>query len=163
MNKRNDLNLSQLFNAIQDIDLNFIRMRNVEENEELSLTPEMMADVQRQINEYQDNRKMGIVLSKETQTDKTDNANLPCIAHSLRALILANGNVMMCAKRRHDPICIGNINEQDFCEIWTSERRIEASKKLREEHNQIGCAVCRITKYNELFYYISQVKSANFV
>lgn len=163
LNRRNYQHLSQLFEVTKDMELNFIRMRNVEENIELSLTPEMMLEVEHRIDEYQKDKNVGIVLSKDTQTGQTDNMNLPCIAHSLRALILASGDVMMCAKRRHDPIYLGNINEQDFGEIWNSEKRVEASKKLREAENQMGCAVCRITKFNELFYNISKVKSKNFV
>ena len=163
LSRRNYQHLSQLIEVTKDIGLNFIRMRNVEENESLSLTPEMMEEVQKQINLYQRDKNVGIVLTKDTQTDQTDNKNYPCIAHSLRAMIVATGDVMMCSKRRHDPICLGNINEQDFKEIWNSDKRIETSKKLMQADSQVGCAVCRITKYNELFCNIIKVKSKNFV
>lgn len=163
LNNRNYRNLSHLFQIIEDIDVDFIRFRNVEENEELSLTEKMMLQVEEEIDAYRQNTAVDIVLSRDTQTNQTNNLNLPYVAHSIRALITASGDMMLCSKRRHDPIVLGNINQQDFSEIWNSEKRISVSQKLLNRDSQIGCAVCRITKYNELFYNINRVKSKNFI
>lgn len=163
LNNRNYKNLNILFNELRGIDINFLRLRNVEENENLSLTESMMEEVKQTLDKYCLEYSIKAVLSTETQTTQTDNNNLPCIAHSLRAMINATGDVFLCSKRRHDPIVIGNINSDDFLDVWNSDKRIHAAMKLLDKNNQKGCSVCRVTKYNELFLNVTKVKSQNFI
>ncbi len=163
LTQRNYKNIYRLFDIISDMNINYVRLRNIEENDELSLTESMMGDVQNTIDKYKDIVSTKMVLSAEVNTNQENNNNLPCVAHSLRSVIHANGDVVMCTKRRHDPIILGNINETEFLDIWNSEKRIDACKKLMDRKNQVGCTICRITKYNELFYNLVKVKTRNFI
>ena len=163
LTRRNYQNLPLLFGRLAGSGINYIRFRNVEEQEKLTLTKTMMEEVEQAVWAAQQEMPFDIFLSNQVDTDQSDNNGLPCIAHSLRSIIHAGGEVVLCEKRRHDPVVLGNIAEQDFSEIWNSQTRIQASKKLLDVRSQQGCKTCRITKFNELFYDLTQVKTSSFI
>lgn len=163
LTNRNYQSLCKLFVLLEDIRINYIRFRNVEEYKELTLTASMMDEVQETIDKFKLKLPINMILSTDTQTCQSNNNMLPCIAHSLRSIIHANGEVVLCEKRRHDPIVLGNIINDDFLEIWNSEKRISAARKLLNKDSQNGCTICRITKFNELFHGLTQVKTSNFI
>jgi radical SAM protein with 4Fe4S-binding SPASM domain len=107
-------------------------------------------------------RRIKLMMNLDDRIQK-DNEGLPCIGHALSCVIQANGDVVMCEKRRHDPVVFGNINKQRFGEIWTSNHRKEVSRKLMNPESQKGCEVCRITKFNRYFSRLGQLKTRNFI
>ena len=163
LNNRNYSNMKNLFEIFEGIGINYFRIRHIEENANLAISMETLERIEREINQYSEQTKINVSFSKNINFGQTNNNNLPCIAHSLRALILATGDVCVCAKRRHDPLVIGNINSDNFFSIWNSEERRQATKKLMLKENQIGCTICRITKYNEIFCSMADVKTSRFI
>ena len=75
----------------------------------------------------------------------------------------SNGDVVLCEKRRHDKIIFGNLNQNDFNTIWTSDYRQEITKKLVNPCEQKGCATCRITSFNRIFYDLKTMHTKNFI
>jgi radical SAM protein with 4Fe4S-binding SPASM domain len=163
LTRRNYQNLSLLFHRLNGMDINYIRFRSVEEYEDLNLTGSMMREIGEVIQAHQNKVDFQMTLSTDIQTYQSNNNSLPCIAHSLRSIIHANGEVVLCEKRRHDPVILGNIVNESFPDIWNSDKRIAASRKLLDQACQEGCMVCRITKFNELFFNLTKVKTSKFI
>ena len=163
LTKRNCENIPNLLTRIQDIGVDYIQIRVLEENNSLKMTQEMMEEMQKNIQANFHASTLNVLLNPSVETGHTNNENLPCIAHSLRSIIHADGLVFMCEKRRHDPIIIGNIIENSFIDLWGSHDRREASVKLLDPESQTGCTVCRITKFNKLFYDLINTKTKNFI
>ena len=92
-----------------------------------------------------------------------NNANLPCVAHTLTSIIHANGDVVCCEKRRHDHITYGNVCEMSFEEIWNSDIKKETTKKLLDANCQKGCSVCRITPFNKIISNLSEIHTRKFI
>jgi radical SAM protein with 4Fe4S-binding SPASM domain len=126
------------------------------------LEPKEVTKLNKRLKAEQKERKINVVLSLAEDSCEANN-DLPCIAHSLRAIIHADGNVVLCEKRRHDMITLGNINQDKFSDIWRSDEHIDASQKLLDSENQRGCAVCRVTKFNEIFMELCEVETPHFI
>ncbi len=94
------------------------------------------------------------------------NSNLPCRAHPLTSVIGADGSVHLCGRLNifdwFEPI--GNINEQSFGDIWRGAKRKSAAKALADP-GFCGqwCPECRITKFNQLLWRLSQSRTRNFI
>ncbi len=154
-------NIQWLLSTLDDLNFDFINMRTVEENDDLSPKKEDIVNFQNFLKTT--SYKNMLVLFNPSFENVDDNKNMPCIAHSLRSIIHADGNVFLCEKRRTDPIILGNINNESFLTIWNSKKRKEATQKLLNPENQRGCKVCRITKYNELILGLLNVRSNHFI
>jgi radical SAM protein with 4Fe4S-binding SPASM domain len=164
LNNRNCANLLSLLKELDKPGINYIKFRNVEENDHLAVSKEFIQGLEERISrDFRSRNNLRVLFQKNTGGIPKDNNLLPCIAHSLRSIIHANGDVVLCEKRRHDPIILGNINRESYHSIWNSLKRLEVSKRLLEKNNQIGCAACRITSFNELLYSLTQIKTANFI
>lgn len=160
--KRNATCLINLFDLFAGISIDCFRIRTVEEHPELMITPEIAEDLYRLISEEEAKRNIHVVLSMGTDLCKA-NDNLPCVAHSIRAIIHADGNVVLCEKRRHDIITLGNITQNRFKNIWFSDAHKKAADKLKNSANQSGCEICRVTKFNQIFCKLNDVKTTSFI
>ncbi|MDF2511922.1 MAG: Radical domain protein [Herbinix sp.] len=159
---RNVSQITNLFELFKDVKIQHFRIRTVEECPELMLEPKEVTKLNKRLKAEQKERKINVVLSLAEDSCEANN-DLPCIAHSLRAIIHADGNVVLCEKRRHDMITLGNINQDKFSDIWRSDEHIDASQKLLDSENQRGCAVCRVTKFNEIFMELCEVETPHFI
>lgn len=159
---RNAGNIVRLFDIFEDIHVNHFRIRTVEEHPELMIKPNEAIELSDRIKYEEKRRNISVVLSLAADTCEANNG-LPCIAHSLRAIVHADGNVVLCEKRRHDIIILGNINQASFCDIWLSKEHQQASKKLTKSANQQGCAICRVTKFNQIFMELNAVDTPHFI
>lgn len=142
LTNRNWTNLENLFLNLKDANIDHYRFRTVEENESLCPDEKTISIVNEKLNCLSEKYKVKIIKSLVSDVDERNNKGLPCVAHSLRAIIHADGNVLLCEKRRHDIIILGNIYENDFNEIWYSEKRKEITEKLLCKENQRGCEIC---------------------
>ena len=84
-----------------------------------------------------------------------------CFGSVLSGNILENGDVTICCHHIHDPNKIfGNINEQTFEEIWTSERR----KNILKNINVHKCPpACKQHKLNEILWDYLYPKKENHI
>jgi len=160
--KDNDKDLLLFINMMNDIGVDYIYMRPVEENNDLS--PDFISlDAYKKLIEKKEDRLSTKVLLKVNERTIKDNDNLPCIAHSLTCVIRANGELVLCEKRKHDIVILGNVNNSSFEDIWMSEKRKKISKKLLNNTSTKGCEVCRLTRFNKIFYELGKLRTSNFI
>lgn len=78
-----------------------------------------------------------------------------CLIHNLLAIAGADSNIYMCSLFRGDKnFSFGSLKEQNFKEIWNSERRREVIKSLKINN----CPSCRYNTYNEILEYLFDKK-----
>ncbi|MEW6263500.1 MAG: radical SAM protein [Thermodesulfobacteriota bacterium] len=97
---------------------------------------------------------------------ETGNGGLPCLAHSLSAVIAADGSVFLCGRlNSHESWeALGNIRAQSFPEIWTGEKRRAQVRMVSEPgFCRSHCPQCRMTKYNKLLDGMEKIKTRNFI
>lgn len=159
---RNQSNLIELVKHLDDIGVDYIYMRPVEEADDIMPSLENLLDLRKKLAELTADRRIKYMLViNDRVVDK--NAGLPCIAHSLTSIIHANGEVALCEKRREDGIIIGNVYENSFGDIWCSSCREQASQRLLDPQCQNGCHACRITGFNMIFEQLNNVHTKNFI
>ncbi|MFH2040796.1 MAG: SPASM domain-containing protein, partial [Chloroflexota bacterium] len=156
-------NIIPLLYKLDELQVDFISMGPVEEHPNLCVSESQLQQLDKELQDNNKFLKLHVKLNTLCNSNKDNNNGVPCFAHSLRCIIHADGNVVLCEKRRHDPVVLGNIGEGSFISIWNSSIRRDASRKLMDPVNQQGCKPCRITKFNELFLEISRVRSKRFI
>ena len=162
LTNRNMNNLFNLIDSLNEIGVDYMYLRPVEEATELMPELDKLLQLKKRIIEYSNNSRLKFLYNIEERIIK-NNDNLPCVAHSLTSIIHADGNVTLCEKRRHDPIILGNIYQQTFEQIWNSSIHRSTTKKLLNPENQIGCDVCRITSFNRVFFDVNKIHTKNFI
>lgn len=162
LTNRNQADLFETVTRLNDIGVDYIYFRPVEEAKDLMPTVDELLDLKKKLLGWTEGLRIKYLLNiNERVIDK--NAGLPCVAHSLTSIIHADGNVSLCEKRRHDEIKLGNIRNQTFEAIWTGDCRKTASQKLLECGNQKGCSVCRVTSFNMIFNHLKNINTSKFI
>lgn len=96
----------------------------------------------------------------------TGNAGVSCLAHSLSAVITADGGVYMCGRLNiYDWVKpIGNVRVNSFREVWMGDERRRQSQMVADEGFCIKhCPECRMTKYNLVINKARRIKTKNFI
>lgn len=159
---RNQRNLVELIKYLDDIGIDYIYLRPVEEAGSITPSLENLLDLRKKLAGLTAHTRIKYMLAiSDRIVDK--NAGLPCIAHSLTSVIHANGEVALCEKRRADNIILGNVYDSSFEEIWVSPYREQISQKLLAAECQNGCAACRVTGFNMILEQLEKVHSKRFI
>lgn len=159
---RNQSRLIELVRHLDSIGVDYIYLRPVEEAGDITPSLESLLNLRKRLAELTANTRIKYMLAiSDRVVDK--NAGLPCIAHSLTAIIHANGEVALCEKRRTDGIILGNVYESSFEDIWVSPYRERISQKLLNSECQSGCSACRVTGFNMIFEQLEKVHSKHFI
>lgn len=159
---RNQSNLMGLVKQLDNVGVDYLYLRPVEEAPSITPTLEDLLTIRKQLADATANMRIKYMLPiNDRVVDK--NAGLPCIAHSLTSIIHANGEVALCEKRREDGIILGNVYEKSFEEIWISPYRERISQKLLNPECQMGCSACRVTGFNMIFEQLERVHSKHFI
>lgn len=159
---RNQNNLLGLIRRLDEIGVDYIYLRPVEEAGSIAPSLESLLDLRKKLAALTEHTRIKYMLTiSDRIVDK--NAGLPCIAHSLTSIIHANGEVALCEKRRGDVITLGNVNESSFEDIWISPYREQVSQKLLNPVYQSGCSACRVTGFNMIFEQLEKVHSKKFI
>lgn len=162
LTKRNHSRLPELLVRLDKIGVDYIYLRPVEECSVLEPDCEELFHLKKALMSITENLRIKCMM-RINERMISANAGLPCIAHSLTSIIHANGDVIMCEKRRHDIRVFGNLEHQSFEEIWTSEERRKVSRRVMTASMQEKCSVCRITAYNQLLWELAHVHSSAFI
>lgn len=162
LTKRNYHNIEDIVHRLDSLGVDYIYMRPVEEAVDIVPGREELYDLRKEMLRLTDGLRIKFKLVINDRLEY-DNAGLPCVAHSLTSIIHANGNVACCEKRRHDHIDLGNIYDQTFLEIWESDAKKRATKKLLSFECQQGCSVCRITPFNKIFNNLNKMNTKEFI
>lgn len=160
--RRNMEKIDRIIEILDEAGVDYIYFRPVEEAEDILPTVDDMLNLKKNLIKWTEGKRIKYLINIYDRVIK-DNNNLPCVAHSLTAIIHADGTVNLCEKRRHDEICIGNVNNNSFYEIWNSDIRKSASKKLLCSDCQKGCDVCRVTGFNDIFYNLLHTNTKSFI
>lgn len=162
LTKRNYGEIEVILERLNKDNVDYVYFRPVEEAEEITPSKaELYALKQRLIDITSDMRLKYMITINDRMEDS--NAGLPCVAHSVTTVVHADGSIALCEKRRHDIIEIGNIRNHSFKEIWNSKIRREASRKLMDCKNQIGCSVCRVTSFNKIIDNLTNIRTESFI
>lgn len=159
---RNYSDLDTIVGTLDEFNVDYIYFRPVEEFPQMTPSREQLYDLRKRLLKLTDDKRIKFKLVVNDRLEY-NNAELPCVAHSLTSIIHANGNIVCCEKRRHDYITYGNIYENSFDEIWKSKIKIETTKKLLDAKCQNGCSVCRITPFNKIFYNLENLNTKKFI
>lgn len=162
LTKNNYQQLECLIDRLDDMKVDYIYFRPVEEAGDIMPTVEELYDLKKRLVGWTKGKRVKY-LFHITDRIITQNAGLSCVAHSLTSIIHADGNVVMCEKRRGEEISFGNIYENSFEQIWNSEIRKQMTKQLLIPGNQCGCSVCRITPFNQIIHNLNYINTRNFI
>jgi len=159
---RNYSNIEEMVSTLNDLGVDYIYFRPVEEAPDITPTKAELYELRERLLELTQNMRIKFMLTISDRLEDK-NAGLPCVAHSITSIIHANGDVVCCEKRRHDSICFGNVNQTSFRELWNSENRINATKRLLDAKCQDGCSVCRITPFNKILSNLEGLNTKHFI
>lgn len=159
---RNTSNIEDLVLRLNDIGVDYIYFRPVEEAPDITPTRDELYDLRKKLLNLIEGKRIKVMLNINDRLIY-DNANLPCVAHSITSIIHANGDVFCCEKRRHDEIAYGNVYETTFEDLWCSDIKKETTKKLLDCQNQHGCSVCRITSFNTIIESLNNMNTKRFI
>lgn len=162
LTKRNYSNIEQMVRKLDEFGVDYIYIRPVEEAPEITPSRTELYELRQELADITKDLRIKFMMTISDRLED-NNAGLPCVAHSVTSVIHADGNVVLCEKRRHDPIIIGNIREIEFDKIWDSQARIAACRKLIDCNNQIGCSVCRVTSFNKIINNLINIRTENFI
>lgn len=128
--------------------------------------PELDTDVDLSYLKRYENGRFFINIDGMSQNRVDGNGGLPCVSHSLTTVVTADGSVFLCGRLNiyewFEPI--GNITKESFRDIWLGEKRVEqANMVLDKDFCKKHCPRCRITKFNQLFERLRQIKTRNFI
>lgn len=159
---RNQSDLEGLIKRLDEIGVDYLYLRPVEEAPEIVPTVDELLDLGKKLVELTRNTRIKYMLAiADRVVDK--NNNLPCIAHSLTSIIHANGEVSLCEKRRNENIILGSVRNDTFQNIWDSTYHEQITQKLLNPECQKGCSACRITGFNMMFNSISKLNTKHFI
>lgn len=153
--------IETLVMRLREIGISYIQLRPVVDAP--NLTP-----LERDLRylEFYRSQKFNVIVDGMEENMNDGNNKLPCIANSITSVISGDGSVFLCGRLNiYDWIPpIGNINNQNFKEIWQGEER---KKQLNMVGNAVfcskNCPQCRISKFNQLFDRLMQTKSIHFI
>lgn len=154
--------ISLFLQRLNAMHVDYVYLRPVEEAPDAVPSLEQMLRLKAEIIEVSEGLRIKTLLNIGDRLI-VDNDRLPCVAHSLTCIIQANGDVVMCEKRRQNPIVLGNVRETDFEEIWKCERRAIITRELLNPAMQAGCRECRITSFNRVFCDLNRIHTKNFI
>ena len=113
-----------------------------------------------------ENPGFNVNLAALFENEPSGNAGLPCLAHSLSAVIGADGAVWLCGRLNTEASAepMGDLTFSDFREIWQGVKRVEQSSLAASpDWCRRNCPQCRMTKYNQLLADIDRLKTRNFI
>jgi len=162
LTKRNQSNLLQLIQYLDNMGIDYIYLRPVEEADDITPTLDNLLDLRKKLAELTSGTRIKYMLPISDRTiDK--NAGLPCIAHSLTSIVHANGEVALCEKRRGDEIILGNVYENSFEDIWISPYHEQVSQRLLQAECQQCCSACRVTGFNMILDQLENIHTRKFI
>lgn len=162
LTNRNHHMFPELIRRLDSIGVDYIYVRPVEECEDLKPSIDDLYSIRNMLEEMASSLRIKCMI-RISERMISANAGLPCVANSLTSIIHANGDVVMCEKRRLDLKVFGNLKNDNFSKIWFSDIRKTASKCVMQANMQEECQVCRMTEYNQLFCQLTDVRSTEFI
>ncbi|MBF0530579.1 MAG: radical SAM protein, partial [Deltaproteobacteria bacterium] len=154
------VHLDQLVLFLRQIGLGYIHFRPVIDH------PELVSSADLGYLKKFETDTFSVKLSAMTANRDHGNAGLPCLAHSLSAVITADGGVYLCGRLNGSAAweSLGNLHQRGFHEIWTGvTRRQQVGLVSQAQFCKRHCPPCRMTKYNRLLNDVEKIRTRNFI
>jgi MoaA/NifB/PqqE/SkfB family radical SAM enzyme len=152
--------LRSLTRTLRDLGADYLHLRPVVDHPEMASRrpPADLSDLE--------TASFSVNSGPLTDNKGRGNDGLPCLAHSLSAVITADGSVFLCGRLNGDPATgsMGDLLHSPFKEIWRGpERLAQAALAARGEYCLVHCPQCRMTKYNRLLNNLRLLKTRDFI
>lgn len=157
-------NLSQietLVMRLRELGVSYIQMRPVVDCEDL-----YPKGIDLSYLKLYQSSNFGVITDGMLENAERGNYDLPCIANGITSVISGDGNVYICGRLNiYDWIePIGNIKNNAFYDIWNGDKRKQQCEMLRSaKFCHENCPQCRVSKFNELFERLNNIKTKNFI
>ena len=152
--------LQHLALSLRSLGVDYLQIRPVVDN------PDMVSRMPLDFLKKFERARFSVNLAALSDNEPDGNAGLPCLAHSLSAVIGADGAVWLCGRLNAEESAqpIGNLTSQSFQRIWLGpERAAQCARAASAAWCQSHCPQCRMTKYNQLLADIDRLKTKNFI
>ena len=162
LTNRNDEpdHLQQLVLTLRSLEVNYLQIRPVVDH------PDLVSRLPLDFLTKFSTPEFSVNLAALEENAPSGNDGLPCLAHSLSAVIGADGAVWLCGRLNTEANArpIGRLTASDFSEIWPgAERARQTALAASPDYCRTHCPQCRMTKYNKLLYDIDRLKTRNFI
>lgn len=158
---RNMANIEELVLQLRETGISYVQFRPVVD------APELLPEEQDlRYLEFYRGSKFNVIIDGMQENIGIGNHGLPCTATSITSIISGDGSVYLCGRLNiYDWIPpIGNINKQSFAEIWRGSERMRQLALVEDaSFCSQNCPQCRVSKFNQLFWRLSQTKSVHFI
>lgn len=158
---KNITHIESLVMRLRELGASYIQLRPVVDCDEL-----YPHNIDLTYLKFYQNNTFAVIVDGMKENASSGNHSLPCKAHSLTSIISGDGSVYLCGRLNVYSWLkpIGNINTQDFSEIWNSEERHRQSSMVSDaEFCKKNCPQCRISKFNSLISRLECINSRNFI
>lgn len=153
--------LEDLVMRLREMNVSYIQLRPVVDNEEL-----YPSNVDLSYLRFYQNQKFGVIIDGMKENASVGNQGLSCTANGITSVISGDGSVYVCGRLNiYDWLKpIGNIIEQDFKDIWLGDERRKQCEMVRnKDFCKEYCPQCRISKFNQFFDGLKHIKSKDFI
>jgi MoaA/NifB/PqqE/SkfB family radical SAM enzyme len=151
--------LYKLTEKLRSLQVAYLQLRPVVDHPELSSSRDLTFLKALETDDF------AVNIAALTDNQGAGNDGLPCLAHSLAAVVTADGAVWLCGRLwREDDEPLGYLSQSSFNDIWTGPNRAaRAATAARGDFCQGHCPPCRLTKYNRLLSRLARVKTRDFI
>jgi MoaA/NifB/PqqE/SkfB family radical SAM enzyme len=156
--------LRELGLTLKGLGADYLQIRPVVDHPEL----ESRRDLSEALADLQDG-SFSVNLAPLSDNLPVGNLGLPCLAHSLSAVICADLRVFVCGRLNADPSfppmgVLGQGHGEGFGGIWRGEGRAAQNALLLDgAWCAARCPRCRMTKYNRLLADLGRLKTPDFI
>jgi MoaA/NifB/PqqE/SkfB family radical SAM enzyme len=152
--------LGALARILRDLGVDYLHIRPVVDHPELTSRQSLEELKQLETPDF------AVNLAALADNEVRGNDGLPCLAHSLSAVIGAAGEVWLCGRLNIESSArpIGHLAATGFKDIWAGpERARQTALAAQPAFCLAHCPQCRMTKYNRLLADMSRLKTRNFI
>jgi MoaA/NifB/PqqE/SkfB family radical SAM enzyme len=110
--------------------------------------------------------EFAVNIAAMTDNQGAGNDGLPCRAHSLAAVITADGAMWLCGRLSQDPQAgpVGYLTQTSFRDLWAGPTRAaQAALAAQGDFCRGHCPPCRMTKYNRLLSRLERIRTRDFI
>ncbi|MDR2613237.1 MAG: radical SAM protein [Deltaproteobacteria bacterium] len=160
--------LRELAARLRDMGADYLQIRPVVDHPELESRRDPDRDLAPALAGL-DGPTFNVNLAPLRENLPAGNLGLPCRAHSLSAVICADGRVFVCGRLNSDPDfppmgVVGPAPGDGFGDVWRGDARAAQSALLLDPgYCAARCPRCRMTKYNRLLAGLARIKTPDFI
>ena len=162
LTRSNSDSAQTILDRLDGRDVDYVYLRPVEGTEIEGPTTRQLSKLDARLRQAATGRRIKPLL-RTRATCGANNAGMPCIAHLLSCVVHANGDLVICEKRAHDRLVLGNLWNRGFEDLWWSDQHLDVLGQLLDPDQQRGCELCRMTPYNRILTSLPRLRTTRFI